>query len=119
MILPPRFWQTAAFRIGAVAAALLLVVAVVRWRLALLVRQRRRLEALVGERTRDLAAAKGELEKADDLPHVFEPFFSRGKGKGTGLGLAIARRIVSEHGGEIRVTSGEAGTCFANEVPMA
>jgi signal transduction histidine kinase/ligand-binding sensor domain-containing protein len=297
--LPPRFWQTGAFRVGVVVAALLLVLAVARWRLALLVRQQRRLEGLVGERTRDLAEAKRELEQANatleervdaavrslreaermaaygqmvagvahevrqpifalgmaahvigqtfagredvarqvalvqretrrvnaimdelldfarpaelvkaslrpktvlaeaadifnaehgaavavtvdvdpelppvpldearmvqvlvnlmgnarkhaagltrivlrgavaggrlrlevendgagipagDLPQIFEPFFSRGKGKGTGLGLAIVRRIVTEHGGEIRVASGDAGTCFTIELPLA
>jgi GAF domain-containing protein len=34
---------------------------------------------------------------------IFEPFFSYGKRQGAGLGLAIARRIIEEHGGTIRV----------------
>ncbi|GIV03777.1 MAG: hypothetical protein KatS3mg015_2607 [Fimbriimonadales bacterium] len=35
-----------------------------------------------------------------DLPHIFEPFYSRRAG-GTGMGLAIAARIAADHGGTI------------------
>jgi signal transduction histidine kinase len=45
----------------------------------------------------------------EDLSNrIFEPFFSHGKTQGAGLGLAIARRIIEEHGGTIRLES-EAG----------
>lgn len=54
---------------------------------------------------------------ADDLPHLFEPFFST-KPEGTGLGLALVHRIVQEHGGEIDVRSTPGlGTTFTVDLP--
>jgi len=38
---------------------------------------------------------------SEDLNHAFEYFYTRAEG--SGLGLAIARRIVDEHGGEIKL----------------
>jgi signal transduction histidine kinase len=43
---------------------------------------------------------------AENLSHVFEPYFST-KAAGSGLGLLIVRRIVREHGGELSVQSTE------------
>ena len=40
----------------------------------------------------------------DDLPRIFEPFFSRRPG-GTGLGLFISRNLVRAFGGELLVSS--------------
>ena len=45
---------------------------------------------------------------SDDLPRVFEPFFSRRKG-GTGLGLALVHQIVTEHGGQVTAANAEGG----------
>jgi signal transduction histidine kinase len=43
---------------------------------------------------------------AENLSHVFEPYFTT-KISGTGLGLLIVRRIVREHGGELSIQSNE------------
>lgn len=43
--------------------------------------------------------------EAEDIPRLFDAFFTKGKRKGTGLGLAISKKIVTDHGGEIRCRS--------------
>lgn len=44
---------------------------------------------------------------ADDIPHVFDSFFTKGKQGGTGLGLAIAKTFIEAHGGDIGCESSE------------
>ena len=55
----------------------------------------------------------------EDLPHIFEPFYST-KPEGSGLGLALVYRVIQDHGGQIEVKSrlGE-GTTFTLTLPAA
>tara|TARA_B100000579_G_scaffold352372_2_gene306738 strand:- start:806 stop:1981 length:1176 start_codon:yes stop_codon:yes gene_type:complete len=46
----------------------------------------------------------GEGISAENLSNVFQPYFTTKK-SGTGLGLLIIRRIVREHGGDIKISS--------------
>jgi signal transduction histidine kinase/HAMP domain-containing protein len=56
--------------------------------------------------------------REDDLPLIFEPFFTR-KGAGTGLGLSITQRIIEEHHGVINVeSSSSCGTTFTIKLPI-
>jgi signal transduction histidine kinase len=51
---------------------------------------------------------------------VFQPFVSYGKAAGNGLGLAIAKKIVEDHGGTIRLEErNETGTLFKVTIPFA
>ncbi len=65
---------------------------------------------------------RGRGVGADDLPHLFEPFF-RGNGiavPGSGLGLALARQIAEAHGGRVRVAPATPqGARFTIELPGA
>jgi signal transduction histidine kinase len=73
------------------------------------------------------AAGRVELEVSDSGPgltdearaRLFTPYFTT-KPKGTGLGLAIVHRIVSDHGGEIRVSSTPGrGATFTVSLPRS
>jgi two-component system NtrC family sensor kinase len=57
---------------------------------------------------------------AEDLHHVFEPFFSTKTSKGgTGLGLSITYNLAREIGGDIQVASEVGrGTCFTVALPL-
>lgn len=54
----------------------------------------------------------------EDLPRIFEPFFSTKGQKGTGLGLAIIWGIIDNHNGTIKVESEiNKGTTFIIRLP--
>jgi signal transduction histidine kinase len=56
----------------------------------------------------------------ESLPRIFDPgFTTKGVGVGTGLGLSIAYRIVSNHGGTLKVRSEVGkGSEFTVEIPI-
>jgi heavy metal sensor kinase len=66
----------------------------------------------------------GDGLSADDLPHIFEPFYrsaeARRRGQsGVGLGLAIVRRVADVFGGTVAVSSEPGrGTCFVLRLPV-
>jgi two-component system sporulation sensor kinase C len=60
----------------------------------------------------------GEGIRGEDIPHVFDPFFST-KDYGTGLGLSVVHGIIQEHGGQIEVESElRKGTAFHILLPL-
>ena len=63
----------------------------------------------------------GEGIPADVRSKIFDPFFTtKPIGKGTGLGLATVYGIVTQHGGQIDVTSQEGcGALFTVRIPHA
>ena len=57
----------------------------------------------------------------DDIPHLFEPYFTRKEpGQGTGLGLAISLSIIHEFGGQLDYSPSVAGgAVFTISLPPA
>jgi signal transduction histidine kinase len=73
-----------------------------------------------GERVVLAVEDRGRGLAADELPHLFEPFY-RGSGAqvpGSGLGLALARQIAEAHGGRVEVArAAPHGARFTLELP--
>jgi len=57
----------------------------------------------------------------DQLPHVFDPFYTtKSGGAGSGLGLFVSHLIVDQHGGTIEIDSQEGeGTTVTIHLPIA
>ena len=65
-----------------------------------------------------LVADKGAGISPEDLPRVFDPFFTTRR-TGTGIGLAISRNIIEGLGGRISVSSArDRGTDVRIELPL-
>lgn len=57
--------------------------------------------------------------RLDDVTHLFEPMWTT-KPSGTGFGLALAREIINEHAGEIRVDESQSsGATFTITLPIS
>ena len=62
---------------------------------------------------------RGQGIAADDLPRLFEPFFTT-VSDGMGMGLAICRRILQSHGGRIWVeNNASGGATFFFSLPVS
>lgn len=76
-----------------------------------------------GEYVRITVRDQGRGIRKDDLPNIFDPYFSgktRGRTKGMGLGLTIAASIVSQHEGYIEADSVlGGGTAVHIDLPVA
>ena len=62
---------------------------------------------------------------ADDLPHVFKPFY-RGRRavdaqiRGSGVGLSVVHKVVEAHGGEARIERRSGGgTVLTIDLPLS
>lgn len=61
-----------------------------------------------GDRVLLLCRDNGPGFPPEILARAFEPYFTT-KSKGTGLGLAMVKKIVVEHGGEVRIANRDVG----------
>jgi signal transduction histidine kinase/ActR/RegA family two-component response regulator len=77
-------------------------------------------ELISEEKLRITFRDNGTGIQAEDLPKIFDPFYTtRKNGEGSGIGLDVASKILKESGGSIRVESvyGE-GATFIIELPV-
>jgi signal transduction histidine kinase len=76
--------------------------------------------AVEGDRILLWVADNGSGIAAEDLEHIFEPFYSKKKmgRSGTGLGLAIVWNVVRQHGGEVTLQSDPGASRFNLVFPL-
>lgn len=63
---------------------------------------------------------KGVAIAAEDLVHIFEPFYTNKQmGRiGSGISMAVVWNSMLDHGGTVKVASGAEGTCFSLYFPL-
>ena len=68
-----------------------------------------------------LVADNGRGIPPEHGDEIFRPFFTTKQDRGTGLGLALSQKIVTLHGGTIKMRSsvrpGKSGTLFKISLP--
>ena len=76
--------------------------------------------ALEGDCCRIAFSDTGEGIAPENIPYIFDPFFSTKKvGEGTGLGLSVSRGIIEQHQGALQVESEPGlGTTFTIRLPL-
>lgn len=56
---------------------------------------------------------------AENESKIFSPFFTtKPVGSGTGIGLSISIKIVTDHGGKLRLDRSRGNSCFVIELPL-
>ncbi len=71
----------------------------------------------IGQTAQITILDNGSGIRSEDLPHIFERFYS--KAGGSGIGLAVVRRIARAHGGDARAENNpNGGAKFTLELPL-
>ena len=71
--------------------------------------------AKIGNKTQIKIFNDGQNISPEELPHIFERFFTGNKGN-TGIGLSMAQDIIKRHKGEINVENKTEGVEFIIEI---